>query len=200
MRSNDIEAHRRAILEFGGTFKELLENMKPVQADSFLTSFPKWIPLPGCEARVAELNGKLSGLTGPAAEAMSIAGVFVDYKPSGTWQTVPINPVTAWPTILTDDPMIDANLIVHSCNVALGNLATSATRARSAERSLAGFVGRFVSFPRRVREAAGLPPNSVGGQLAFGAGVLVQIFVAVVGTVVGGILLAWVIKSLGLGG
>ena len=104
-------------------------------------------------------------------------------------------PVTAWPTILTDSPMIDVNLILHSCNVALGRLTVDSKRAHSVEHSLAGLVGRFVSFPRRVREAAGLPAESVRGRLAVGAGVIAQIFVAVVAA----LLIAWLSKELGLG-
>jgi hypothetical protein len=106
-----------------------------------------------------------------------------------------MNPVTAWPTILTDGPMIDVNTILHCCNMALGRLVVDARRAHSVEHSLAGLVGRFVSFPRRVREAAGLPPGSVRGRLAFGAGVIAQIFVAVVAA----LLIAWLTKLLGLG-
>jgi len=195
MRSEDIEEHRQAIMGFGQHLTELLESMKSVTADSFLTSFPKWVPLPGSETRVAEMCAKLSGLTAPAAEAVEVAGVCVDYKPPGTWQTVPMNPISVWPTILTDSPMIEVNLIFHSCNVALGRLAVDSRHAHSVEHSLAGLVGRFVSFPRRVREAAGLPPGSIRGRLAFGAGVAAQIFVAVVAA----LLIAWLTKELGLG-
>jgi hypothetical protein len=138
---------------------------------------------------------RLSALTAPAAAALEVAGVFVEYKPSGTWQTKPMNPVLVWPTILTDSPMIDVNLILHSCNVALGWLVVDSKRAHSVEHSLAGLVGRFVSFPSRVREAAGLPPGTVRGRLAVGAGVLAQIFVAVVAA----LLIAWLTKELGLG-
>jgi hypothetical protein len=106
-----------------------------------------------------------------------------------------MNPIPTWPTLLTDNPMIDANLIVHSCNVALGNLATAAARAYEVEHSLAGVVSRFLSFPSRVREAAGLPRGSARGRLAFSAGIVAQLFVAVVG----GLLLALLLKWLGLG-
>jgi hypothetical protein len=195
MRSEDIEEQRQALLEFGERLEELLGNMEPVAVDSLLTRFPKWVPKPGYESRVAELSGKVSSLTAPAAAALETAGVFVDYKPSGTWQTVPMNPVSAWPTIMTDSPMIDVNLIYHSCNVALGRLAIDSKRFQSVEHSLAGLVGRFVSFPRRVREAAGLPAGSVRGRLAVGAGVIAQVFIAVVAA----LLIAWLTKELGLG-
>jgi hypothetical protein len=195
MRSEDIEEHRQAIVEFGQHLQELLANMEPVAADSFLTRFPKWVPKAGSEMRVAELSGQLSSLTGPAAAAVEAAGVSVDYKPSGTWQTVPMNPVMAWSTILTDNPMIDVNLILHSCNMALGRLAVDSKRTHSVEHSLAGLVSRFISFPSRVREAAGLPPRSVRGRLAFGAGVVAQIFIAVVAA----LLIAWLTRELGLG-
>jgi hypothetical protein len=197
MRSVEIEAHRGALLAFGEHFQELLDNMEPVEAPSFLTRVPRWIPKPGREARVYEVHGKLSSLTGSAAAAVEAAGVFIDYKHPGRhpWQTEPMNPIPTWPTLLTDNPMIDANLIIHCYNVALGNLATAAARAYEVEHSLAGVVGRFLLFPSRVREAAGLPRGSVRGRLAFGAGIVAQIFVAVVG----GLLLALLLKWLGLG-
>jgi hypothetical protein len=199
MRTEEIEEHRQAIIGFGEHFQELLGNMESVAADSFLTRFPKWVPKPGCETRVAKLHGKVSTLTGPAARALEVAGVFVDYKPSGTWQRVPMNPVTAWPTILTDSPMIDVNLILHSCNVALGRLAVDSKRAHSVEHSLAGLVGRFVAFPRKVREAAGLPPDGVAGRVATGVGVLAQVVIGLFVTVAGGLLLIVLGKWLGLG-
>jgi hypothetical protein len=195
MRSEDIEEHHQAIVEFGEQLQELLGNMEPVAADSLITRFPKWVPKAGRETRVAELSGKVSLLTGPAAGAVEAAGVFVDYKPSGTWQTVPMNPITAWPTILTDSPMIDVDLILHSCNVALGRLVVDSRRAHSVEHSLAGLAGRFVSFPRRVREAAGLPADSFRGRLAVGTGIVAQVFVAVLA----GLLLAYLTRLLGLG-
>jgi hypothetical protein len=197
MRSVEIEAHRQALMAFGEHFQELLNNMEPVEAPSFLTRVPRWVPKPGREARVYEVHGKLGSLTGPAAAAVEAAGVLIDYKHSGRhpWQTEPMNPIPTWPTLLTDNPMIDANLIIHCYNVALGNLATAAGRAYEVEHSLARVVGRFLSFPSRVREAAGLPRGSVRGRLAFGAGIIAQIFVAVVG----GLLLALLLKWLGLG-
>jgi len=43
MRSEEIEAHRQALMAFGEHFQEL-DNMEPVEAPSFLTRVPKWIP------------------------------------------------------------------------------------------------------------------------------------------------------------
>jgi hypothetical protein len=194
MRSEEIERYRQAITAFGECLKELLSNMKPVQA-SFLTSYPQWVPLPGQEERVAELRARASILTGPASEAVEAVGVSVAHKPSGTMRQYAMNPVAAWSTMLTDRPMIDAQLIFDSCNQALGRLAVEAGKARSTEGSLVGLVARFVSFPRRVREAAGLPPDKWSGRLATGLGIAAQVFVVVLG----GLLLALLTKLLGLG-
>jgi len=94
MRSVEIEAHRQALMAFGEHFQELLNNMEPVEAPSFLTRVPRWVPKAGREARVRELHGKLGSLTGPAAAAVEAAGVFIDYKHPGRhpWQTEPSEP------------------------------------------------------------------------------------------------------------
>jgi hypothetical protein len=195
MRSHELERHRQAVELFTSHLASLLETMTPMEG-RFLRSARTWVPKPECEQQAAELRMKLNQLTGPAAEALEVAHVRVDYKPRGTMQRFPMNPVTAWTTILTDDPMLDVSILFDCCHQAVGRLQEDVRQARAREESLAGLIGRFVSFPRRVREAAGLPPGGFAGRVAEGAGVLAQVFV----TVLAGLLLAFLVKLLNLGG
>jgi hypothetical protein len=198
MRSEEVEHHRQAIVEFGQLLDELLGMCEPQEA-SALSSFPRWVPRRGRQKRASELHAKLNVLTGPAADAVAAVGVMIAYKPSGTMQQYPMNPVAAWPTLFTDNPRISPELILSSCNQALGRLAVEGQRAQSVEHSLAGLIGRFVAFPRKVREAAGLPPDGFAGHVATGVGVLAQVVIGLFVTVAGGLLLVLLGKWLGLG-
>jgi hypothetical protein len=198
MRSDEAERHRQAIIVFAEHLQELLGKCKPEQT-SGLSPYPRWVPKRGCDQRANELYLTLSALTGPAADAVESVGVMIGFKPSGTMNHYPMNPVAAWPTLFTDQPMINVEYLFGSCNQALGRLSAEAERARSVEGSLAGLIGRFVAFPRRVREAAGLPPEGLAGRVATGVGVLAQVLIGLFVTVAGGLLLILAGKWLGLG-
>jgi hypothetical protein len=171
---------------------------KPVPTHG-LSPYPRWVPKRTYDQRANELYLTLNALTGPAADTLKAVGVTIGFKPSGTINHYPMNPVAAWPTLFTDQPMINVEYLFGSCNQALGRLATEAERARSLERSLAGLIGRFVAFPRRVREAAGLPSEGLAGRVATGVGVLAQVLIGLFVTVAGGLLVILAGKWLRLG-
>jgi hypothetical protein len=66
--------------------------------------------------------------------------------------------------------------------------------AEEREHGLAEFFARFIRFPSRVREAAGLEPRTFGGGVVSGVVVVMQgLFV----TVVGGLLVYPLAKHFG---
>jgi hypothetical protein len=126
--------------------------------------------------------------SGPAGEAVEQANV---------WMMIggkQLNAVRSWsqafenPIIFNDDDVIDCT------NQALGVLRSRYEEARRRERSLAGLLGRFVRFPQDVREAAGFKSGTAGARAAVGAGIVAQILVVVISSV----LVAYLLEFLNL--
>lgn len=109
----------------------------------------------------------------------------MSYKPPGTMQYTDVNPALVWSTLLDEYPMITPDVLVTVGSQAIGVLESLRDEAAERERGLAGLFARFVRFPVRVREAAGLPPRTVSGGLLSGLVALVQ---AVLIAAVGGVL------------
>jgi hypothetical protein len=128
--------------------------------------------------RVAEAGAR-------AAAGFDAAGVGVQWKRPGTFQTVPVNPGLVWSTLTDSLPMVTPELMQIVGAQAIGRLDSLAVEAAERERGLAGFLARFIRFPQRVREAAGLPARSVRGGVVTGFVALLQ--TVVVGIVVGAI-------------
>lgn len=104
----------------------------------------------------------------------------------------------AWRHTFEDDKKIGGTTdYVAALEQVIGTLNAKAEEAEAVERSLTGRVGRFVSFPTAVRAAVAEQHPELK-KAAFATGVLAQVFVGVVVTVVGGIALAAVISLWGL--
>jgi hypothetical protein len=142
-RQHDIEAFVDALNRF-------LAVMEPEQAS--LTGAPRWIPRAGEEAEAARLRFEVDHAAGRAAYALAEAGVFVDWKPRGTFQTQPVSPAQAWATILDWDPMFGVEVILACCSQALGILSMQAEAAEEDE-----------SHP--VRQVAARAPRITGRHL-----------------------------------
>jgi hypothetical protein len=103
-----------------------------------------------------------------------------------------INPITNWTMMLQPPNELDAPFVFDYCHQAMGELESRAAKAERDERSLAGRIARFLSFPSEIRRLAG--GQSRAGQVAtFGIGVFLQ---GVAVTVVGGLVLAGIIALL----
>ncbi len=106
----------------------------------------------------------------------------VAYKPPGTWQYSEVNPALVWATLLDEFPLVTPDVMLTVGNQATGVLEGLYEEAVERERGLPGVLARFLRFPTRVREAAGLPPKTVrGGLVSTLAGVLQALLVAALG-------------------
>jgi hypothetical protein len=162
-------------------FVDLFAQLDPVDSLS-LSRYPRWTPKPGRQAEAERLAATVARLAGPAAEALNLSGSLFNYKPPGTWQTQPANPALLWSTMLTDDAMLDPQLMEVACAQGLGLLENRRDEQAAREKGVVGAIAWFLTLAPRVREAAGLPRHTARGNLVTGAVALVQtILVAVVG-------------------
>jgi hypothetical protein len=122
----DIEAFVDALNTFFGT----------LQAVHHWDSSTSYAPRPGMEVEGARLSFDVDRAAGRAAYAFDAAGSFVSWKPRGTMQTQPINPATAWATVVSDDPMFGLDVLMACCSQAIGILEMKVEAAEEEERNL----------------------------------------------------------------
>ena len=70
--------------DFLVAFEQLMQDLEP-HSDGMMGT--RWTPKSGRRAHAERLISELARLAGPAAEAFDARGVYIDYKPPGTWQT-----------------------------------------------------------------------------------------------------------------
>lgn len=157
--------NRRAFLD---AFSELVAQLQAIHSSDTLSSFPRYMPRPGREIEADQLAGRVAMLAGPAAEAVDITGIHMMYKPPGTWQRAPVNPVLIWSTTLSDGAMLDPHLMTITCGQALGLLESHRDEQAEREKGVVGAIAWFFTLGPRVRDAAGLPPRSARGALVTG--------------------------------
>lgn len=168
-----LRKRRDAVVAFLNKFHDVLAICEPV--NSWPDTMPTWRPRAGREAEVAKLAGELELMCGPAAQAVESVGMLAAYKPRGTFQTRPMNPVLVWSTLMSD-PVITADLIDALCRRAIGVLDHEADERAEDEKSISGRVVRAVSMPRRIWQAAtGAPADAAAHKSAFVSGIVVTV-------------------------
>jgi hypothetical protein len=122
----DIEAFINAL-------NALLQSLEPVQ--DMWGGPPRYLPRQGMESEAGRMRFEVDRVAGRAAYAFAEAGVFVDFKPRGTFQTQHVSPAQTWATILSEDPMFGLDVILACCSQALGTLDMRAEAAEEEERN-----------------------------------------------------------------
>lgn len=185
MRATEYARAAKNLRAFIDAFNALVSQLQPTHSSITLSSFPQYTPRPGRGVQVDQLAGRVAMLAGPAAEAVDITGIHMMYKPPGTWQREPVNPVLLWSTILTDEAMLDPQLMLVTCGQALGLLESYRDEQAEREKGVVGAIAWFFTLAPRVRDAAGLPRRSARGVLVTG---LVATLQAVLVAALGGAL------------
>ena len=136
-------------------------------------------------------------LSGPAAIACAEAGTVVIYQdaPAAGGRQTTLNPVQSWSYSLDGTGHVGIDVVLDSCNQAIGILKTRHEGARRLERSIAGRVARFIRFPAEVRQAAGFQPKTAAGRVTLGLAVALQ---TILTSAVAAILVAIALRLLGL--
>lgn len=173
MRAEQYARAARNLHDFLEAFNEMVAELTPVQS-GFQSSFSGWRARPGRETQADALRAKTAGLSGPAALAFDAAGVWVDYKPPGTWHRQTINPALVWSTMFDDTPMLDPALVNQVGLQALGLLEHNRDEQAARETGFIGALAWFLTLGPRVRDAAGLPKRSAPGFIVTSLVVLVQ--------------------------
>lgn len=181
MRADQYARAVTNLRDFLEGFNEMLAEFEPVMSGA-LSSFPAWRARAGHEAQADALRAKAAVLAGPAAHAFDAAGVWIDYKPPGTWQQRPVNPALVWSTMFSDTPMLDPSLVNQIGLQALGLLENARDEQAEREKGFVGAIAWFLTLGPRIRAAAGLPPRSAPGIVVTSVVVLIQgVLVAAVG-------------------
>jgi hypothetical protein len=177
-----LTGRRDAVVKFLTEFDALLALCEPRQ-DYYGGSMSPWRPKPGRENEVMSGGASIDRLTGPAARALQSVGAVFQFKPAGTMQTQPANPVLLWSTLFAESPMVSAELVYRLCNQAIGLLEEDIDEAVRHESSFEGKVERVVGTPWRLVRAAFGRSGYAPATDAIGT---------VVVTVVGGLIVAYV--------
>jgi hypothetical protein len=93
--------------------------------------------------------------------------------------------------------MLDPDTIVDACNQLIGRLRAREKAAQAEERSFAGRLARFFSFPYRVRAMTAKFGGPSLSKVAFGATVLAQILIGLFVTVLGTLIAVFLTLRLG---
>jgi len=170
-RGDEIHAFLTAYTEFLACVERASDGFREV-----------WRVRPAAETRASAVMPKVAHLAGRAAEAFQESGILIAYKPPGTHQTTTVNPALVWSTLLDTYPMVTPDVMFTVGEQAAGRFESLYDEAEEREHGLAEFLARFVRFPSRVREAAGLEPSTVRGGLVSGiVGVLQGLLVTALG-------------------
>ncbi len=139
----------------------------------------------GREPEVSDLHSEVNQKAGSAASALQSVGIGVAWKPPGQppGYSRNVNPAYAWATIFERPPMFGPDVILAVCDQAMGALSSQAIEAEDREQSFEGKVTHAAGFLDRVR-----PPGR-----SHRAGVVQGI----AGTVVGGVIVGYVLRVLG---
>lgn len=181
MSSSVLLKRRQKVEDFLRAFDAMLANCEA--NDTWLDDLPSFRPKPGREQTVARQASELQATTVVAAEIVQNLGIIYRYKPRGTMQTVPLNPVYAWKTIFDRDPMVNAEHVYDACNQAIGLLGHRAEEAYEHERSVTGRVERVSAAPRRVwRAVRGASDATSQQKTAFVSGIVVTAVGGALGT------------------
>lgn len=142
---------RRRAADINAFANALHELLQLFESNEWTTEggHPLLRPRSGSEADAARAAGEVDLLAGAAALGIAEGAGLVAWKPPGTWQTQPVNPVSAWRTIFEDYPMFGPDVISSSCAQAIGVLEARAVDAEEDEKR-----------PRRMRTGAS---TSAGG-------------------------------------
>lgn len=179
--STALRRRQSAVAEFLMKFHELLRLCE--REPSWGGSMPRWVlASTSNEARVSSLVSDLNLLTGAAAKAVAGVGIEARYKPRGTHpaNTVPVNPVLVWTTLFAD-PMTTAEIVIQSCQQAIGILESDAVDAEEREASFEGKVERIAAKPRNLwRAVIGAPREARAHKSAAWGGAFVALLIAVV--------------------
>lgn len=172
---------RQLIEEFLASFDAMIRNCDPV--DNWPDDTPSWRPKPGRDAIVNRQASELHVKTAVAAEIVERLGLTHRWKPRGTFQTMPVNPVLAWPSIFQRDPITSTEYIYSSCNQAIGLLTHGAEEAHEHEQSVTGRIEHAADAPRRLwRAVRGAPRATSEHKTAFASGILVTAIGGAIGT------------------
>lgn len=166
---------------FSLALRQLLSVMTQTEGSYIFGDPGGWVPTAGREVECAKLRNEVNIAAGRATSALASTGQVILWKPRGRpdgyWQ--PVNPAGGWTTILSDDPMFDADAIFATCDQAVGMLDAKASEAEERDQSFEGRVAHVTGFWSRVK------PTGRSQSAGFSQGVAV--------TVVGGALLALVL-------
>jgi hypothetical protein len=176
-RPATLRRRQQQIAEFAAGLVRLLDVVAP-DGGSF-SGYPSWAPQQGYAQEAGRRAAEVDRFAGGAALALSSVGAIIEWKPRGTMQTRPINPASAWRTILDGDPMFPPDMILSVCNQAIGALDAVATEAEEREASLGRKLARVLPGSR--------------GRKGDGHGILVAIVV----TVAGGLIVTYLAFRLG---
>lgn len=154
-RSEEIRHRRKRVADFRNGLVDLLNICEPVE--NYLGN-DRWQPKRGYEDDAQRRATELQRITHPAAVVVQETGGMVDFKPAGTWQTRPLNPVLVWSTLF-DKPLVDASLIVNSCDLVIGALdaaAEDAEAGRATTRTGSGGIGPTLAAHKGLAWAGGI--------------------------------------------
>lgn len=178
--SKSLQKHHDALHSWMTSFVELLELCE--QDDRWYLGLPTLRPKPGMQDDVARRAGKLDHQAVPAANALDVAGINAEWKVPGSFQYVAINPIMSWRSVFSGTPMTSPDVIVSCGNSALGALAHATKEAQERENSALGRMETAAAGPRRLLAALrGAPSESHRHPSAFWSGVVVALFVTIVG-------------------
>lgn len=126
---DEIRKRVEALARFRNALIELM-NMTDFNADPW-GDRPAATPKPGTGPQWQQAKALVDQLSTGAAKSFSLAGVFVEWKPRGTFDRYRVNPGAEWDTILTYDPKFTPDVLEACMNRAKGSLDEQLESART---------------------------------------------------------------------
>jgi hypothetical protein len=191
--SKQFEQRAGVVRGFRDDFVSLLEVSDEVRVG---VARSKFVPKEGKEVEHGIRFRKAAASAGRAAEVAHDLGkwLVVDIPGKGRTQ---LQTIHSWQYALDQPWIVDPTFYLGEVEAIIGHLEQKATDLRNKERSFVGRVAAFVGLPAAIRAAVAESHPSLG-KAGFGAGVLAQMFVTVVGGALAVGLVAGVVALWGL--
>lgn len=133
-------------------------------------------------ADATERFPKVSRAAGKASVAAGEHSRLISITQFG--QRTTFDPIANWQHSIEDPQQLPAKMVLDCCEGIIGALEAKAQEAAAVEGTLVGRIAAFVGFPARVRAAVAAEHPGMA-KAAFGVGVMGQVVIGVLVTVLG---------------
>jgi hypothetical protein len=190
-RSEQYKQMAQDVARFRDAYQAIFTHFESVGGYQ-TSSLVRFRPKKGEEAEAAAASREVSQLAGRAKRAQQQSGFSRSFVAPGIG--IPLDPIAAWDHSLRDTNAMPPEQVINTCGMIIGALEEKADRAAATDQTVVGRLAALAALPVRVRSivAEDHPTHPTLGKAGFAVGVVAQVVIGVVITLLGAAALAGV--------